>query len=172
MEAFRNETSYSTNICLAMYEKIRSDAIDKDYDRIILKMNMTSTARVIVCFCYGETVRGLLASINKHQLKGRFLIVGSDGWSDRNDVAEGYYEEALGSVTMKAYSPLVSEFDNYFTNLNPLNNKRNIWFNEYWEEQFKCYIEETTKKKYKTPCKSKFSSFVFSSFFYYYFKSC
>ena len=34
------------------------------------------------------------------------------------------------------------EFNDYFTNLNPANNKRNVWFNEYWEEMFKCYIDE------------------------------
>jgi hypothetical protein len=77
MEAFRNETSY-LNICLALYEKIREYASDYDYEAVIRKMNtnVTSSARVIVCFCQGETVRGLLGAINKLNLKGRFLIVG------------------------------------------------------------------------------------------------
>ncbi len=75
MEAFRNETSY-LNICLAMYEKIREYASDEDYENIIKKMNGTEKARVIVCFCYGETVRGLLSAIHRLNLKGRFLIVG------------------------------------------------------------------------------------------------
>lgn len=79
----------------------------------------------------------------------------SDGWSDRIDVAKDYYEEALGSFSIKAYSPVVEEFNDYFINLNPSNNLRNVWFVEYWEDRFKCYIEEASKAKYKTPCKSK-----------------
>ena len=75
MEAFRNETSY-LNICLALYEKIREYANDEDYEVVIKKMNQTAKARVIVCFCYGETVRGLLGAIHRLNLKGRFLIVG------------------------------------------------------------------------------------------------
>lgn len=75
MEAFRSETSHS-NICLALYEKIREYASDEDYELVIKKMNSTSTARVIVCFCYGETIRGLLGAINRLNLKGRFIILG------------------------------------------------------------------------------------------------
>lgn len=76
MEAFRNETNY-LNICIASYEKIRAYASMEDYEIIIRKMNQTtSNANVIVCFCYGETVRGLLGAINKLGLKGRFLILG------------------------------------------------------------------------------------------------
>jgi hypothetical protein len=80
----------------------------------------------------------------------------SDGWSDRIDVAQDYYEEAVGSLSFKAYSPVVTEFNEYFQNLNPVNNLRNVWFNEYWQERFKCFIEESTRTKYSTPCKSKF----------------
>ena len=58
MEAFRNETSY-LNICLALYEKIREYASEEDYEVLVRKMNKTANARVIVCFCYGETVRGI-----------------------------------------------------------------------------------------------------------------
>jgi metabotropic glutamate receptor 1 len=75
MEAFRNETSY-LNICLAMYEKIREYASEEDYENVIVKMNQTSNANVIVCFCYGETIRGLLGAIKKLGLKGRFVILG------------------------------------------------------------------------------------------------
>lgn len=75
MEAFRNRTSY-LNICLVMYEKITQYANDEDYENLIKRMNDTQSARVIVCFCYGETIRGLLAAINRLGLKGRFIIIG------------------------------------------------------------------------------------------------
>ena len=62
MEAFRNETSY-LNICLALYEKIREYASEEDYEVVVRKMNKTANARVIVCFSYGETVRGKILKI-------------------------------------------------------------------------------------------------------------
>ena len=75
MEAFRNETVY-LDICLTEYEKIQEYATPNDYEILIKKLNRTQKARVIVCFCYGETVRGLLSAMNKLKLKGRFLILG------------------------------------------------------------------------------------------------
>lgn len=75
MEAFRNRTSY-LNICLVMYEKITQYANDEDFENLIKKMNETESAKVIVCFCYGETIRGLLGAINRLKLKGRFILIG------------------------------------------------------------------------------------------------
>jgi hypothetical protein len=154
MEAFRNETLHH-NICIAEYEKIQDGAEQHEFERVILKLNRTTQATAIVCFCYGETVRGLLQAINKFKLKGRFSILGSDGWSDRIDVAQGFYEEALGSFSVKPYSPLVEEFNSYFAHLNPDNNKRNVWFNEYWEDRFKCFVDEKSKEIYRESCKRK-----------------
>ena len=70
-------------------------------------------------------------------------------------MAKGYYEEALGSFSIKAYSLRVKEFDEYFESLKPSNNFRNIWFKEYWQERFKCHIDEEMKLEFPEPCKSK-----------------
>ncbi|CAF0865551.1 unnamed protein product [Brachionus calyciflorus] len=154
MEAFRKKSDY-LNICFAMYEKISEYATNETYEVLVRKMNAITSAKVIVCFCEGETIRGLLAAIKTLGLKGRFVILGSDGWSDRTDVARDHYEEALGSLSIKAYSPVVKEFDDYFEKLNPSNNFRNVWFNEYWERRFECYINEENKDKFGVPCKKK-----------------
>ncbi len=77
MDAFRNEiTQLKLNVCLAAYEKIQLDAKPNDIDRLVIKLNKTTSARVIVCFCYGETVRELFIAIKKLNLTGRFLILG------------------------------------------------------------------------------------------------
>nr|QVK45748.1 G protein-coupled receptor [Proales similis] len=152
MDSFKNEIA-ELNVCIASLEKIREYASDSDFDLVVRRLSGVEKAHVIVCFCYGETVRGLLGAINRLNLTGRFLIVGSDGWSDRIDVARGLYEQAVGSFSFKAYSPEVTEFDSYFTNLNPISNQRNVWFNEYWEEMFKCYIEPHRRGKFRIPCK-------------------
>ena len=58
-------------------------------------------------------------------------------------------------MSVKAYSPVVKEFHNYFRSLNPTVNKRNQWFEEYWQERFQCYLNEEYKKKFTRDCKSK-----------------
>lgn len=46
-------------------------------------LKVDDKANVIVCFCEGITVRKLLIAIKHLNLTGRFLIIGSDGWADR-----------------------------------------------------------------------------------------
>jgi hypothetical protein len=75
MEAFRNELLH-LNVCFAAYEKIKLNVEEKDVTQLIARFNQTTAARVIVCFCYGETVRELLIAIKKLNLTGRFLILG------------------------------------------------------------------------------------------------
>lgn len=53
---------------------------------------------------------------------------------------EGYEEEALGSFSVRIYSPYVHEFDEYYFNLHPENNTRNPWFREFWEHKFNCTL--------------------------------
>ena len=61
-------------------------------------------------------------------------------------------------MSVKAYSPVVKEFDDYFISLNPSNNLRNVWFEEYWQERFHCHLSEEYKNKFPTYCKSKLLS--------------
>lgn len=43
-----------------------------------------------------------------------------------------------GSVTVQPLAFEVKGFKDYFMRLTPLNNKRNPWFVEFWEQQFRC----------------------------------
>ncbi|KAK1901427.1 Metabotropic glutamate receptor 7, partial [Dissostichus eleginoides] len=40
----------------------------------------------------------------------------------------------------------VSGFDAYFTSRTLENNRRNVWFAEYWEENFNCKLMSSSKK--------------------------
>lgn len=95
-------------------------------------------ANVIVCFCEGMTVRGLLKAIKLLNLTSRFLIIGSDGWADRQDVVVDYEMQALGSISIRIHSPALKSFDDYYFALNPFENNRNPWFREFWEDKFGC----------------------------------
>jgi hypothetical protein len=55
---------------------VLSNAEDEVFDRVILKLDEDKNARVVVCFCEGMTVRGLLAATKRLHLTGRFLFIG------------------------------------------------------------------------------------------------
>lgn len=46
------------------------------------------------------------------------------------------------------------EYKNYFARLNPSNNTRNPWFQEYWMKKFNCSLPGTTTQG-QTPCTGK-----------------
>ncbi len=56
---------------------------------------------------------------NISTLKNSHFVTTSDGWSDRIDVAKDYYEEAVGSFSIKPYSPphILFNIVNYFTKI-------------------------------------------------------
>uniref|UniRef100_A0A4W5PDZ8 Glutamate metabotropic receptor 1 n=1 Tax=Hucho hucho TaxID=62062 RepID=A0A4W5PDZ8_9TELE len=64
----------------------------------------------------------------------------SDGWADRDEVVEGYEQEAVGGITVKLHSEEVTSFDDYFLKLRLDSNTRNPWFPEFWQHRFQCRI--------------------------------
>lgn len=106
-------------------------------------------ANVIVCFCEGMTIRGLLQAMKEMNLTHRFLIIGSDGWADRQEVVcvcnfliifefhcftfhqlkvTNYEQQALGSISIRIHSPPLDSFDDYYFGLNPYNNSSKLFY--------------------------------------------
>ena len=49
-----------------------------------------------------------------------------------------------GAVTVQPFAePMTDFFDNYFLKLRPETNARNPWFSEYWEDYFKCRLNNS-----------------------------
>ncbi|KAG7465731.1 hypothetical protein MATL_G00156550 [Megalops atlanticus] len=104
MEAFK-ELAAQEGLCIAHSDKIYSNAGEKHFDRLLRKLReRLPKARVVVCFCEGMTVRGLLMAMRRLGVAGEFLLIGSDGWADRDEVVEGYEQEAVGGITVKLQS--------------------------------------------------------------------
>nr|XP_023695025.1 metabotropic glutamate receptor 1-like isoform X2 [Paramormyrops kingsleyae] len=140
MEAFK-ELASQEGLCIAHSDKIYSNAGEKHFDRLLRKLReRLPKARVVVCFCEGMTVRGLLMAMRRLGVAGEFLLIGSDGWADRDEVVEGYEQEAVGGITMKLQSAEVTSFDDYFLKLRLDTNTRNPWFAEFWQHRFQCRI--------------------------------
>lgn len=77
----------------------------------------------------------------------------SDGWNVRTDVVEDIEPLAVGGLSIKLYSPAIDTFNTHYFSLRPNNNTRNVWFREFWQEKFHCYIEgEDRDPRFDTPC--------------------
>ncbi|XP_028995156.1 metabotropic glutamate receptor 1b isoform X2 [Betta splendens] len=140
MEVFK-ELASQEGLCVAHSDKIYSNAGEKHFDRLLRKLReRLPKARVVVCFCEGMTVRGLLMAMRRLGVAGEFLLIGSDGWADRVEVVEGYEQEAVGGITVKLHSEEVSSFDDYFLKLRLSTNARNPWFPEFWQHRFQCRL--------------------------------
>ncbi|XP_026142179.1 metabotropic glutamate receptor 1-like isoform X1 [Carassius auratus] len=152
MEAFK-ELASQEGLCIAHSDKIYSNAGEKHFDRLLRKLReRLPKARVVVCFCEGMTVRGLLMAMRRLGVAGEFLLIGSDGWADRDEVVEGYEQEAVGGITMKLQTEEVTSFDDYYLQLQLNTNNRNPWFAEFWQHRFQCRLpghpqENTNYKK-------------------------
>ncbi|XP_053489549.1 metabotropic glutamate receptor 1b [Ictalurus furcatus] len=154
MEAFK-ELASQEGLCIAHSDKIYSNAGEKHFDRLLRKLReRLPKARVVVCFCEGMTVRGLLMAMRRLGVAGEFLLIGSDGWADRDEVVEGYEQEAVGGITMKLQSEEVTSFDSYFLKLRLNTNTRNPWFAEFWQHRFQCRIpgHPQENKNYRKNC--------------------
>uniref|UniRef100_W5L5C2 Metabotropic glutamate receptor 1 n=1 Tax=Astyanax mexicanus TaxID=7994 RepID=W5L5C2_ASTMX len=140
MEAFK-ELAAEEGLCIAHSDKIYSNAGEKHFDRLLRKLReRLPKARVVICFCEGMTVRSLLMAMRRRGVSGEFLLIGSDGWADRDEVVEGYEQEADGGITMKLQTEEVKSFNDYFLKLHLDTNTRNPWFAEFWQYRFQCRI--------------------------------
>lgn len=80
MEAFK-ELASQEGLCIAHSDKIYSNAGEKHFDRLLKKLReRLPKARVVVCFCEGMTVRGLLMAMRRLGVHGEFLLVGRYGY--------------------------------------------------------------------------------------------
>ncbi|CAK9294580.1 unnamed protein product [Gordionus sp. m RMFG-2023] len=145
MTAFKTRAKLA-DLCIAFEDSAFNSAEQKDFDRIVLEISSIPRINVIVCFCEGITVRGLIIATKKLELIGKYVFIGSDGWADRDDVVKDYEIEALGGLSVRINSPYVKDFDPYYFSLKPGSNTRNVWFKELWEFKFSCSLTETQNK--------------------------
>ncbi|TRY83460.1 hypothetical protein DNTS_016205 [Danionella cerebrum] len=141
MEAFK-ELASQEGLCIALSDKIYSNAGEKHFDRLLRKLReRLPKARVVVCFCEGMTVR---------DWEGSWC----DGWADRDEVVEGYEPEAVGGITVKLQTEEVTSFNEYFLKLRLSNNNRNPWFAEFWQHRFQCRLpgHPQENRNYKRNC--------------------
>ncbi|XP_037942460.1 metabotropic glutamate receptor-like [Teleopsis dalmanni] len=142
IEAFHKEAS-ERNVCIAVAEKVPSNADEKVFDAILYKLQKKPNARGVVLFTRAEDARSILMAAKRANLTRPFHWIASDGWGKQQKLLDGLEDIAEGSITVELQSELIEDFDNYMHKLTPYTNQRNPWFREYWEEIFNCALRKT-----------------------------
>ncbi|XP_038596506.1 metabotropic glutamate receptor 7 isoform X3 [Tachyglossus aculeatus] len=152
VESFMQISREAGGLCIAQSLKIPQDRKDKsiDFDRIIKQLLETPNSRVIVIFASDEDIKQILAAAKRADQVGHFLWVGSDSWGSKINLLNQQEDIAEGAITIVPKRATIEGFDTYFTSRTLENNRRNVWFAEYWEENFNCKLTISGSKKEDT----------------------
>ncbi|MGH0155789.1 UNVERIFIED_CONTAM: hypothetical protein FKN15_006628 [Acipenser sinensis] len=138
IDAFEQEARLR-NICIATSEKVGRSNVKKSYDTVIRELLQKPTAKVVVLFMRSDDAKELLAAANR--LNASFTWIASDGWGAQESIVKGNENVANGAITLELAANPVKEFDRYFQTLHPMNNLRNPWFKDFWEQKFQCALQ-------------------------------
>ncbi|XP_052008009.1 metabotropic glutamate receptor 3 isoform X1 [Xyrauchen texanus] len=149
IEAFEQQARLR-NICIATSEKVgRSSAKRSSYEAVVRQLLQKPTARVAVLFLRSDDARELIAAAAR--LNASFLWVASDGWGAQESIVKGNEFTADGAITLELAAHPIPVFNRYFQSLTPLNNHRNPWFKDFWEQKFQCSLGGASSAGAGTP---------------------
>ncbi|XP_018620371.2 metabotropic glutamate receptor 7-like [Scleropages formosus] len=147
VEAFMQLSREAGGICIAQSLKIPHDRKQADFDKVVRQLLETRHARAVVTFASDEDIRGILNATKRANQVGRFLWIGSDSWGAKLSPLQQLEDAAVGAITILPKRATIEGFDTYFTSRTLENNRRNVWFAEFWEENFDCKLMSFSKKE-------------------------
>ncbi|XP_078393797.1 metabotropic glutamate receptor 6-like, partial [Cetorhinus maximus] len=140
VEAFSQISREAGGVCIAQSLKIPREPKPGEFEKIIGRLMETPNARGIIIFANEDDIQRVLEAANLANLTGHFLWVGSDSWGAKTSPVVRQEEVAEGAVTILPKRTSIEGFDQYFTSRTLQNNRRNIWFAEFWEDDFTCKL--------------------------------
>ncbi|XP_071358991.1 glutamate receptor, metabotropic 8a isoform X1 [Trachinotus anak] len=140
VEAFIQISRETGGVCIAQSLKIPREPRPGEFDKIIRRLLETSNARAIIMFANEDDIRRVLDAARRNNQTGHFLWVGSDSWGSKISPVIGQERVAEGAITILPKRASVDAFDRYFRSRSLSNNRRNVWFAEFWEENFNCKL--------------------------------
>ncbi|XP_069418290.1 metabotropic glutamate receptor 7 [Ovis canadensis] len=152
VESFTQISKEAGGLCIAQSVRIPQERKDRtiDFDKIIKQLLDTPNSRAVVLFANDEDIKQILAAAKRADQVGHFLWVGSDSWGSKINPLHQHEDIAEGAITIQPKRATVEGFDAYFTSRTLENNRRNVWFAEYWEENFNCKLTISGSKKEDT----------------------
>ncbi|CAG6021579.1 unnamed protein product [Menidia menidia] len=106
----------------------------------------------VIIFASEEDIRGVLNATKRANQVGHFLWIGSDSWGSKSSPIHQLEDVAVSAVTILPKRSSIKGFDEYFTGLTLENNRRNVWFAEFWEENFDCRLLSASKREDSRKC--------------------
>ncbi|XP_067880364.1 metabotropic glutamate receptor 6-like [Heterodontus francisci] len=140
VEAFAQISREAGGLCIAQSLKIPREPKPGEFEKIVNRLMETPNARGIIIFANEDDIKRVLEAANLANLTGHFLWVGSDSWGAKASPVLHQEEVAEGAVTILPKRTSIEGFDQYFTSRSLQNNRRNIWFAEFWEDDFTCKL--------------------------------
>ncbi|XP_071981131.1 metabotropic glutamate receptor 6-like isoform X1 [Engystomops pustulosus] len=140
VEAFVQISREAGGVCIAQSIKIPREPRPGEFDKVIRRLLETPNARGIIIFANEDDIKRVLDAAQRANQTGHFLWVGSDSWGSKTSPILGLEEVAEGAVTILPKRASIDGFDQYFISRTLENNRRNIWFAEFWEDDFKCKL--------------------------------
>ncbi|XP_054548601.1 metabotropic glutamate receptor 8 isoform X1 [Talpa occidentalis] len=133
-------------VCIAQSQKIPREPRPGEFEKIIKRLLETPNARAVIMFANEDDIRRILEAAKKLNQSGHFLWIGSDSWGSK--IAPVYQQEEIaeGAVTILPKRASIDGFDRYFRSRTLANNRRNVWFAEFWEENFGCKLGSHGKR--------------------------
>ncbi|XP_056316404.1 metabotropic glutamate receptor 4 isoform X1 [Danio aesculapii] len=147
VDAFIQKSREEGSVCISQSVKIPREPKPEEFDKIIRRLGENPNARVVIIFANEDDIRRLLQAAKKANQTGHFLWVGSDSWGSKISPVLNQEEMAEGAVTILPKRQSIRGFDRYFTSRTLENNRRNIWFAEFWENNFNCKLSRHALKK-------------------------
>ncbi|XP_041967028.1 metabotropic glutamate receptor 8-like isoform X2 [Alosa sapidissima] len=146
VEAFIQISRESGVVCIAQSQRIPREPTRGEFDRVIFRLLETPNARAVIMFANEDDIRRVLEAAKHNNLTGHFLWVGSDSWGSKVSPVVHQEDVAEGAITILPKRAAVSAFDRYFKSRSLSNNRRNVWFAEFWEENFECKLGMHAKR--------------------------
>ncbi|EGW03045.1 Metabotropic glutamate receptor 6 [Cricetulus griseus] len=140
VEAFVQISREAGGVCIAQSIKIPREPKPGEFHKVIRRLMETPNARGIIIFANEDDIRRVLEATRQANLTGHFLWVGSDSWGSKISPILNLEEVAVGAITILPKRASIDGFDQYFMTRSLENNRRNIWFAEFWEENFNCKL--------------------------------
>uniref|UniRef100_A0A8C2VXM0 Glutamate metabotropic receptor 6 n=2 Tax=Chinchilla lanigera TaxID=34839 RepID=A0A8C2VXM0_CHILA len=140
VEAFVQISREAGGVCIAQSIKIPREPKPGEFDKVIRRLMETPNARGIIIFANEDDIRRVLEATRRANLTGHFLWVGSDSWGSKTSPILSLEDVAVGAITILPKRASIDGFDQYFMTRSLENNRRNVWFAEFWEENFNCKL--------------------------------
>ena len=124
-------------ICIDVNVGINADFTESDFKNVADKLiNSDDKANVVVLFTSQEDANDLFTQLNG--TNRTFLWIASDSWANALTLVHRFNETLAGHYGILPHTDVDNGFMNYFSMLTLENNKRNPWYQEYYEAYVGC----------------------------------